>query len=81
LERLLFVKRKNLGREVTLMDVERVQSILQSPEKITVLYHEEPVWIHDVDTSRKTATVHYEKDSDNRQIVEVTQLQEQAMLD
>jgi small acid-soluble spore protein H (minor) len=76
LERLLFWEDDLFGREATLMDVDRAKSILQSPDIITVLYHEEPVWIDDVDTSKKTATVHSEKDADNRQIVEVTQLQE-----
>lgn len=74
----IIIRRKmiNFRREVMLMDIDRAQSILQSPDKITVLYHEEAVWIHDVDTSKKTATVHFENDADNRQIVEVTQLQE-----
>lgn len=58
------------------MEMERAQSILHSPEKITVLFREEAVWIHEVDTSAKTATVHFENNADNLQTVEVTQLQE-----
>ncbi len=58
------------------MDMERAQSILESPEKITVLFREEAVWIHDIDTSNRTATVHFENNEDNLQTVEVTQLQE-----
>jgi H-type small acid-soluble spore protein len=58
------------------MDVDRAYLILKSPEKITVHYNDQAVWIEDVDTAAKTATVHPEMDETNRQIVEVEQLQE-----
>jgi len=58
------------------MDMDRAQSILHSSEKITVLFREEAVWIHEVDASTKTATVHFENNADNLQTVEVTQLHE-----
>lgn len=39
------------------MDLQRVHEIINSPEKITVLYKEHPVWIEEVDNNSKTVQV------------------------
>lgn len=39
------------------MELHRAHEIMTSPEKITVLYKEHPVWIEQVDNNSQTAQI------------------------
>ncbi|MFU0824167.1 H-type small acid-soluble spore protein [Clostridium sp.] len=39
------------------MDLHRVHEIINSPDKVTVLYKDHPVWIEEVDNNSKTAQI------------------------
>ncbi|KFZ41123.1 MULTISPECIES: H-type small acid-soluble spore protein [Thermoactinomyces] len=58
------------------MEIERAKQILQSPEKITVLYQGEPVWIDMVDESAEKAQVHSETNPDDVKKIPVWDLEE-----
>jgi small acid-soluble spore protein H (minor) len=58
------------------MEIERAKQILQSPEKITVLYQGEPVWIDMVDESAEKAQVHSEANPDDVKKIPVWDLEE-----
>ncbi|WP_241154369.1 H-type small acid-soluble spore protein [Staphylospora marina] len=59
-----------------MMTVERCQEILASPDKITVTYMGEPVWIDKVDATTRTALVNPESRPDEHKTVPVHDLVE-----
>lgn len=58
------------------MEIERAKQIVQSPEKITVLYQGEPVWIEMVDENTEKAQVHAETNPKDRKTIPVWDLEE-----
>ncbi|MXQ53224.1 H-type small acid-soluble spore protein [Shimazuella alba] len=58
------------------MDVKRVEEILESPDKITVTYKGESVWIQSVNEVAQIADVHRVGNSDDEMTVPVNELQE-----
>ncbi|WP_028778315.1 H-type small acid-soluble spore protein [Shimazuella kribbensis] len=58
------------------MDVNRVEEILNSPEKITVTYQGDPVWIQSVNDVTQIASVYALDNQKNEKNVPVSELQE-----
>lgn len=58
------------------MDVDRVQEILRSPNKVDVFYNGQAVWIDSVYPGSSTAQIHLMKDSSNISTVPVEKLNE-----
>lgn len=61
------------------MEMERAKQILKSPEKITVLYRGEPVWIDMVDESAEKAQVHTETNPQDVKTIPVWDLEEKKV--
>lgn len=62
------------------MEIERAKEILQSPQKITVNYRGEPVWIEMVDETAEKVRVHAETNPDDIKIIPVYDLEERQQL-
>jgi small acid-soluble spore protein H (minor) len=58
------------------MDVNRAEEILNSPQKITVTYKGEPVWIQSVNNVTQTADVHAVATQQEEKQIPVNELQE-----
>jgi small acid-soluble spore protein H (minor) len=58
------------------MDVNRVEEILNSPEKITVTYQGDPVWIQSVNDITQIANVSTMDNQKDEKSVPVSELQE-----
>lgn len=58
------------------MDVNRAEEILDSPQKITVTYKGEPVWIQSVNDVTKIANVHSVDNQEDEKQIPVSELQE-----
>jgi small acid-soluble spore protein H (minor) len=58
------------------MDVNRVEEILNSPEKITVTYQGDPVWIQSVNDITQIANVSTMDNQKDKKSVPVSELQE-----
>lgn len=58
------------------MDVKRIKQILSSAADIDVKYHNQSVWIDQLNEDGKTATVHLRGPLEERTIVDISELQE-----
>ena len=58
------------------MDVNRVKQILSSPSDIEVRYHNNSVWIDNLNEDGRTATVHLRGPLEERSEVEIKELKE-----
>ncbi len=61
------------------MDLQRAKEILQSPQKITVNYRGEPVWIEMVDETTEKVRVHAESNPNDIRFIPVYDLEEQQL--
>ncbi|MGA8943696.1 MAG: H-type small acid-soluble spore protein [Thermoactinomyces sp.] len=62
------------------MNLERAKEILLSPQKFTVHYRGEPVWIEMVDETAEKVRIHAEDDPNDIKIIPVYDLEEQPQL-
>jgi small acid-soluble spore protein H (minor) len=60
-----------------LMDLNRANQIVESPERIKVTYQGVPVWIQTIDVGTQTAVVYNEADPDIEKTVPVSDLKEE----
>jgi small acid-soluble spore protein H (minor) len=58
------------------MDIQRARQIIESPEKITVIYQGTPVWIDNVDVAAEMVHVHIEANPNDKKIVSAQYLEE-----